>query len=38
MMEDMKMGTEKGGRKCCIKVSRSAKEYLLSCEEVKAVK
>jgi hypothetical protein len=38
MMEDMKIGTKKGSRKRRIKVSRSAKEYLLSCEEVKAVK
>jgi len=37
-MEDMKIGTENGGRKRRIKVSRSAKEYLLSYEEVKAVK
>ena len=37
-IEDMKSDMKKGGRKRRIKVSRPAKEYLLSHEEVKAVK
>jgi ribosomal protein L17 len=38
MIEDTKSDTKKGGRKRRIKVSRLAKGYLLSHEEVKTVK
>jgi hypothetical protein len=38
LIEDTKSDTKKGGRKRRIKVSRPAKEYLLSHKEVKAVK
>src|SRR5881275_2438087 len=38
LIEDMKSDMKKGGRKRRIKVSRSAKEYLFSDEEAKAVK